>query len=105
MSKKRNLNGFKASQASRVLKAISNQRRLVIVCQLLENENMSVGEISKFVPVSQSALSQHLSVLRANNIVKTRRNAQSIIYSLAGPKIKDIVSSIYDLCIAPKLAN
>jgi DNA-binding transcriptional ArsR family regulator len=85
-----------ASDASRMLKAIANESRLMIVCQLVDNE-MSVGELLETIPLSQSALSQHLSVLRREKIVSTRRVAQSVIYSLASNEAHKIIETLYGI--------
>ena len=70
-----------SSSVARVLKAMSNDRRLRILCHLSEKER-SVGELCALVGMGQSALSQHLAKLRADKIVKTRREAQTIYYSM-----------------------
>ena len=66
---------------SKLLKAMGNARRLEILYYLMQGE-MNVSELEKVVGLSQSALSQHLAVLRAENVVKTRRVAQTIFYSI-----------------------
>lgn len=80
----------KAHDASRFLKAISNKHRLMILCNLVESER-SVGELEKIVGLSQSALSQHLARLRKEEVVKTRREAQTIYYSLQDENIVDVL--------------
>ena len=72
-----------ARKASVLLKAMSNERRLMILCHLACGEK-SVSELEELVDLSQSALSQHLARLRRDRLVQTRRNAQSIYYSLNG---------------------
>ncbi|MBE6459188.1 MAG: winged helix-turn-helix transcriptional regulator [Alphaproteobacteria bacterium] len=82
---------------ARILKAMGNEKRLDILYNLLEGE-LNVGELEKLVKLSQSALSQHLAVLRAEDIVKTRREAQTIYYSIKNPqvlKILDLLNSFY----------
>ena len=69
-----------ARQASILLKAMSNEHRLLILCQLVGGEK-SVGELVRLVGLSQSALSQHLARLRRDNLVRTRREAQTIFYT------------------------
>ncbi len=69
-------------RASGLLKAMSNEHRLLILCQLGEGEK-SVGELVRLVGLSQSALSQHLARLRRDSLVRTRREAQTIFYSVA----------------------
>lgn len=67
--------------ATRFLKALANEARLSIVC-LLRNQEMSVSTLNHQLPLSQSALSQHLAILRRDGVVKTRRESQTIFYSL-----------------------
>ena len=89
--------GAHASDATRLLKTLANEKRLMILCLLVEGER-SVGELNACVGLSQSALSQHLAVLREEGLVHTRRDAQSIYYSLAdGPaqRVIDTLHSIY----------
>jgi DNA-binding transcriptional ArsR family regulator len=88
-----------ASRAAAVLKAMSNQHRLVILCLLNGNE-LSVGEINEALDIPQSTLSQHLSVLRKDNLVTTRREAQTIYYALASKEVKVIISTLYELYCA-----
>ncbi len=74
-----------AGDAAQLLKALANEKRLQVLCLLAESER-SVGEINDLLDLSQSALSQHLAVLREEKLVHTRRVAQTIYYSLApGP--------------------
>ncbi len=71
--------------SARLLKAMGNERRMDILYQL-EGKEINVGELEKKVGLSQSALSQHLAVLRNEDIVKTRRVAQTIYYSIKSEK-------------------
>ena len=82
-----------ASRASRLLKAMGNERRLVILCHLSEREH-SVTELCQLVGLSQSALSQHLAKLRRDNLVKTRRAAQTVFYSVASPDVAPLLLSL-----------
>ena len=84
----------KAFDAANLLKSMSNELRLLILCNLAEGEK-SVGELQDLVELSQSALSQHLAVLRRDGLVTTRRSAQSIFYSLASEPAKAIMSTLY----------
>lgn len=85
-----------ARRASALLKAMSNEHRLLILCQLLHDER-SVGELERLIGLSQSALSQHLARLRRGNLVQTRRSAQTIYYSLAGDEASTIIETLYEL--------
>lgn len=88
-----------ADEASRLLKALANPNRLMILCVLSQGE-CSVSELNGRVPLSQSALSQHLAVLRADELVATRRAAQTIYYRTAeGPALR-VVRLMHDLYCA-----
>lgn len=91
-----------ADDAARLLKTLGNDKRLLILCLLVDGEH-SVGELNAQLDLSQSALSQHLAVLREDGLVRTRREAQTIFYSLAeGParRILETLHAIY--CSPPK---
>ncbi len=81
------------SLAVSLLKSLSNEKRLRIVCELHKGEK-SVGELEELVGLSQSALSQHLARLRKDNIVKTRRDAQIIYYSLHDEETKELLKCL-----------
>ena len=85
-----------ATHATTLLKVMANPNRLIILCQLAEGEK-SVGELESVVGLSQSALSQHLGVLRQQGVVTTRRSAQSIFYSLAGKEVQTIMLALHDV--------
>jgi DNA-binding transcriptional ArsR family regulator len=85
-----------ARQAAVLLKSMANAHRLKILCQLAEGER-SVGELEGVIGLSQSALSQHLMVLRRDGIVSARRVAQSVFYSLVSREAQAIVLVLYDL--------
>lgn len=85
-----------ARRASGLLKAMSNERRLMILCQLGQGE-CSVGELERRVGLSQSALSQHLARLRQDGLVTTRRHAQTIYYSLCGEHARIILRTLHEL--------
>lgn len=86
-----------AEEAAALLRAIANEQRLAILCALLDGPR-SVGEINDQIDLSQSALSQHLAVLRENNLVTTEKQSQSVIYTLPpGParKVLAVLQGIY----------
>ena len=89
-----------ARRASALLKAMSNERRLVILCHLARGEK-SVGELEELVRLSQSALSQHLARLRRDKLVCTRRKAQNIYYSLNGEEAQAVMATLYRLYCLP----
>ncbi len=91
-----------AAHAATLLKVMANPNRLIILCQLAEGEK-SVGELEIVVGLSQSALSQHLSVLRQQGVVTTRRAAQSIFYSLASEEVQTVMLALHDVfCGKPR---
>lgn len=77
-----------------VLKSISNQQRLMLLCQLTEGEK-NVTELIDLVGGAQSSISQHLARLRNDKLVKTRRSSQTIYYSLDGPEAIALIATLY----------
>jgi DNA-binding transcriptional ArsR family regulator len=82
-----------AGPASVLLKAMSNKHRLMILCKLVGRERC-VNELEGLIGLSQSALSQHLARLRRDCLVKTRRSAQTIFYSLAGGEAQTVLDAL-----------
>jgi ArsR family transcriptional regulator, virulence genes transcriptional regulator len=85
-----------ADNAAQLLKMLANGQRLRVLCLLVEGE-LSVGQINERVDLSQSALSQHLAKLREEDLVATRREAQTIYYSLSSGPVKSLLASLYDI--------
>ncbi|MDT8319364.1 MAG: metalloregulator ArsR/SmtB family transcription factor [Xanthomonadales bacterium] len=85
-----------ATAAVSLLKGLANERRLMIMCVLSEGE-MSVGQLNHRIALSQSALSQHLAVLREQELVRTRRASQTIYYRLADTTALNIISLLHDV--------
>jgi ArsR family transcriptional regulator, virulence genes transcriptional regulator len=85
-----------AQHASRLLKSLANERRLLVLCHLSQGEK-SVGELERLVDISQSALSQHLARLRRENLVETRREAQTIYYSVCSPEALIVLETLYGI--------
>jgi DNA-binding transcriptional ArsR family regulator len=85
-----------ADTAAQLLKLLANGQRLRVLCLLVEGE-LSVGQINERVDLSQSALSQHLAKLREEDLVATRREAQTIYYSLASEPAKSLLASLYEI--------
>jgi ArsR family transcriptional regulator, virulence genes transcriptional regulator len=86
-----------AREAANLLKAMANEHRLMIMCCLMEKE-LCVGELNERVPLSQSALSQHLASLREAGLVSTRKESQTVYYQVNGTaasKIIAVLQSIY----------
>jgi len=89
-----------ATEAAKLLKALSNERRLMILCQLGGGE-LAVGQIQTRVGLSQSALSQHLAVLRSEGVVATRRDGQTIYYRIADPAAVKVVATLAEIFCPP----
>ena len=90
-----------AADASNLLKALANAQRLRVLCLLVERE-MSVGQINEQLPdLSQSALSQHLAKLREEELVLTRREAQTIWYTLKQGPAEQIITTLYGIYCVP----
>ncbi len=86
-----------AQAAANLLKALANENRLMILCSLIDGE-ISVGDLNAKVPLSQSALSQHLASLRDAGLVATRKEAQTVYYRLEGTaaiRVLEVLQSIY----------
>ena len=83
-------------KGSKLLKALANSKRLEILYELLKQEHR-VGDLEKLVKLSQSALSQHLAVLRNAEIVVTRRDAQVIFYHIKDEKVIKILNLLNDI--------
>ena len=90
----------RAEEAAQLLTAMANPKRLLILCNLLEQER-SVTELSRIVGLEQSPLSQHLSKLRALGLVKTRRDGQTIFYRLASEPVTRMLATLYDIYCRP----
>ncbi|MDL2294351.1 metalloregulator ArsR/SmtB family transcription factor [Ruminococcaceae bacterium OttesenSCG-928-D13] len=81
----------RAKQIAELLKVLANENRLMIFCALMERP-MNVGEISKYVPnITMSALSQHLSLLKAHGILDFNKSGQNITYSIADHRVEEII--------------
>ncbi len=85
-----------SAQAMKLLKAVANQSRLQILCMLYEQES-TVSDLSKGLSLSQSALSQHLAWLRRDDMVKTRKEAQAVYYSLNCEEVERLVELLHDM--------
>lgn len=90
-----------ACAASELLKNLANDHRLMILCMLAERE-MSVSEISQHIDLGQSPLSQHLARLRSDGLVKTRKVAQHVFYSLDSEEAKAVIQTLYTLYCSPE---
>ena len=89
-----------AAEAAQLLKALGNEQRLHILCNLLDGP-LSVGELNLRLELSQSALSQHLAKLRADGLVATRRDAQTIYYRLSDPIAERLIGVLCEIYGGP----
>jgi len=92
-----------AAEAAQLLKALGNEQRLLILCNLIGGP-LSVGELNARIDLSQSALSQHLGVLRELGLVATRREAQTIYYSLPDGPVLRVMALLQELYCTPDAA-
>lgn len=86
-----------AQAAAGLLKALSNEHRLLILCHLIAEEELTVGALVERVNLSQSALSQHLARLREQGLVSFRRDAQTLHYSISDPRAARVVGLLHEL--------
>jgi len=93
-----NINEMKkaATRASTLMKALSNETRLMLLCQMGEGE-MSVTELADALEMRPASISQQLALLRKDRLVNTRREGQTIYYSLDGDEAKNIINVLYGL--------
>lgn len=85
-----------AGKASRLLKALSNDHRLMILCLLIEKE-MSVSQLNQVIEIGQSPLSQHLARLREQGLVKTRKESQTVYYSINSEDAKKVIEVLHSI--------
>ncbi|PZM09547.1 ArsR/SmtB family transcription factor [Rhizobium tubonense] len=86
----------KAYRASTLLKALSHEMRLLILCILADREK-TVGEIEGIVGIQQAVVSQHLARLRSEGLVETRRDGRLVFYRLVYPEIRAVIASLHDV--------
>ncbi len=84
----------RAAEAAGLLKALANEKRLMILCKLLERGEMSVMTLCDNVGLSQSALSQHLAKMRDEKIIDFRRDGQTIYYHVSSPDVNRILKTL-----------
>lgn len=91
-----------AGRAAALLRLLGNEKRLMLLCQLADEE-MSVGQLQRHVGLSQSALSQHLALLREQGVVSTRREGQTIYYRIADHSALRIIETLAELFCPPEM--
>ena len=85
-----------AADAARLLRALANEKRLMLLCALVEGEQ-SVGELNARVDLSQSALSQHLARMRDEGLITFRREAQTLYYRIENPNVAKLIGTLKDI--------
>lgn len=85
-----------ALEAERYLKVIGNHKRLMILCALMDGE-LSVGELNAQIELSQSALSQHLAMMREQGFLATRKQAQVVYYRVVDEKVSGLLAALYEI--------
>ncbi len=83
-----------AIEAADLLKVMAHPERLMVLCQLTQGE-VGVGELQKHSFLSQSAFSQHLTVLRKHNLISARKKAQQVFYSLSEPRVESLIKALH----------
>src|SRR5579863_5531253 len=89
-----------ADQASELLRSLGNRHRLLILCQLTDGER-SVGDLASFLKLRDSTVSQHLSLLRRDGLVRARRDGQTIWYSIASPPARRVLETLFAIFCKP----
>lgn len=92
----------RAAEVAGILRALGNERRLMVLCKLVEWGEANVNSLAEAVGLSQSALSQHLAKMRAEGLVAYRRESQTLWYRIADPRIERLFATLHDLFCAPK---
>jgi DNA-binding transcriptional ArsR family regulator len=91
-----------AKKVAELLKALANENRLLILCALTDGAK-TVGELSRFVPgITQGALSQHLSLLKAHGILDKTKSGQSVTYFIADTRVGEILKTLKTYYCAPE---
>jgi ArsR family transcriptional regulator len=93
----------RAGEVAGILRMLANERRVMILCKLVQAGEANVNTLAEAVGLSQSALSQHLAKMRTEGLVTTRRESQTIWYRVADPRIEQLFATLYALfCAEPK---
>ena len=90
-----------AAVVAKILRALANERRLMILCRLMEWGEASVSTLAKAVGLSQSALSQHLAKMRDEGLVTFRRESQALWYRIADPRVEEMFATLHHLFCRP----
>ncbi len=92
----------KASEVARLLRLLANEHRLVLLCHLIDEGEVTVGRLAEAVGLSQPALSQHLARLREDGLVAARREGTALHYRVADPRVARLLATLRGLfCTSP----
>jgi DNA-binding transcriptional ArsR family regulator len=83
-----------ATRAAAMLRTLGNEQRLLLLCLLIEHDELTVGQLQEQVELSQSALSQHLARMREDGLVTSRREGQSMYYRIDDPRVETLVAAL-----------
>lgn len=86
-----------AAQAAALLRTVGNEHRLLILCLLIQYDEMTVGALNQYVPLSQSALSQHLAKMRDEQLITYRRASQTLYYRISNPQVVQLISTLKNI--------
>lgn len=89
-----------ATAVAAIMRSLANPRRLMVLCTLVERGEVKVGDLAALVGISQSALSQHLALMRNDGLVTFSREAQVLRYRIADPQIETLLATLYQLYCA-----
>jgi len=92
----------RVGEAAQLLRLLANERRLLLLCHLITDGEVTVGRLAEMVGLSQPAISQHLARLRADGLVATRRAATTIHYRVADPRVGRIILTLRDIFCPPE---
>jgi ArsR family transcriptional regulator, virulence genes transcriptional regulator len=92
----------KAAEVSATLRLLANEKRLLVLCRLAQAGEMSVTELGAAVGLSQSALSQHLAKLRADGLVTSRRQSQTVYYRIADGRVAALLDALHEIYCVPE---
>lgn len=90
-----------AAQAVALLRAVGNEHRMLVLCLLLAHGEMTVGALLEHVPLSQSALSQHLARMREDGLVGFRRESQTLHYRITRPEVAQLIGTLRQMFCPP----
>ena len=92
----------KAAEVADILRALANERRLLILCKLVEWGEANVNSLAEAVGLSQSALSQHLAKMRNEGLVTFRRESQTVWYRISDPRVEQLFATLHKLFCQPR---